>query len=220
MKTTTIVMLLAALYATGWWGRGQMVQRQDLELQVIQCNEMNNNLLVEVNSLADTMEKCLEIKQENELKNDEIEFLQQYIKECDQLRVEIRKRDETVEKKDAELASKNRTIRSLEKAVEKNKSDQVRKMTLTAYTLSHDECGPDLTPALPNSEAVVGETAAVSPDLSHWLGKHVYIEGFGVRYINDLTSKKFSNRVDILVASKTEAYEIGCQNGVVVKPVI
>jgi 3D (Asp-Asp-Asp) domain-containing protein len=91
-------------------------------------------------------------------------------------------------------------------------------MTLTAYTLSYDECGPDLTPALSTSKCVVGETVAVSPDLSSWLGKFVYIEGFGVRYVNYLTADRFSNRVDILVASKKEAFDIGCKKGIFVCP--
>lgn len=89
-------------------------------------------------------------------------------------------------------------------------SNKKMTMTLTAYTLSPDECGADLTPALSTSVCKVDQTIAVSPDLRSWLGTFVYVEGFGVRYVNDLTSARFKNRVDILVSTKDEASVIGC----------
>lgn len=235
MKMTTIVMLLSALFVTGLWGHGQMVRKQSAELQAKWNREDNDKLIVELNGLRESVKDCLELREDIDLKNDEIEYLQQFIKECSRLRDEMKGMGEAfqeelgrktrefqtaLDKKDKEIASKNKTIRALGRPKKESISPDKRIMTLTAYTLSPDECGPDLTPALSSSKAVAGETAAVSPDLSHWLGKKVHIEGFGIRLINDLTSERFTNRVDILVASKAEAFKIGCKSGIQVCPVM
>ena len=88
-------------------------------------------------------------------------------------------------------------------------ADNKKEMTLTAYTLSHDECGDDFTPALSSSACVIGHTVAVSRDLRSWMGTFIYIEGYGVRYVNDLMHSRFKNRIDLLVETKDEAFEIG-----------
>ena len=119
----------------------------------------------------------------------------------------------------SELAvfAKTHDVKPQKTAKSRSAGKEKRTVTVTAYTLSHDECGATFDPALSGSKAIVGRTAAVSPDLSHWLGTSVLIEGFGIRFINDLTSDRYKNRVDILVASKKEAYEIGRKNGIPVQ---
>ena len=211
MKTVAIVMLLVALFATGLWGHGQMILKQQALIQVNQREEAYNGLLKEFEGLQGKLDECLSLKEENELQNEEISYLEQFMEECFGIQSELEKKDFIIKHKDAEIAAQESSINALTKSLKDKLAIDSRVMTITAYTLSHDECGPDLTPALSSSECIVGETAAVSPDLSKWLGTHIYIEGFGVRYVNDLTSDRFTNRVDILVASKAEAFEIGCK---------
>jgi len=56
---------------------------------------------------------------------------------------------------------------------------------------------------------VVGRTVAVSHDLKHLLGKTVYVEGYGVRRVNDLMARRWERRIDVLVGSKEEARQRG-----------
>ena len=62
-----------------------------------------------------------------------------------------------------------------------------------------------------------GWTCAVSRDLIHWLGGQVYIEGIGIRKVNDLTDKNCKQpTIDIYVASVKEANKFGRQEKQVV----
>lgn len=61
----------------------------------------------------------------------------------------------------------------------------------------------------PNKTAIIekpipGWTCAVSRDLAHWLGGKIWIEGVGVRKVNDLTHRRFERRVDVLVGHRDE----------------
>ena len=56
---------------------------------------------------------------------------------------------------------------------------------------------------------VPGWTIAVSRDLAGWLGKRVYIEGIGVRRVNDLMNSRYSQRIDILKPTVADAREWG-----------
>jgi len=79
------------------------------------------------------------------------------------------------------------------------------KVTLTGYTNAQDECNSDNWNTAIMEKPVVGWTVAVSQDLKCLLGKRIYVEGFGVRYVNDLMNKRFTNSIDILVATKKQA---------------
>ena len=68
----------------------------------------------------------------------------------------------------------------------------------------------------------VGWTAAVSPNCIHFLGSKVYVEGYGVRYVNDLTHPRQDDEfgmctLDLAVPTKEDAYRIGNNTGIVVK---
>ena len=57
------------------------------------------------------------------------------------------------------------------------------------------------------TRATPGRTVAVSRDLAQqgWLGRTVYIPGYGVRLVEDLMDKSIKgNRVDICMASRSE----------------
>jgi len=92
----------------------------------------------------------------------------------------------------------------------KNQSKiSVLTMTVTAFTLSSNECGGNTKNTSLMTKPKSGWTVAVSPDNMHMLGKKVYIEGYGIRKVESLTSKVCENTIDILVSSVEEAKEIG-----------
>lgn len=78
-------------------------------------------------------------------------------------------------------------------------------VTVTHYTASADETDsdPDITAILERPR--VGRTVAVSRDLKHLLGKKIYLEGYGIRWVNDLMAKGAKMRVDVLVGTKKGA---------------
>lgn len=85
------------------------------------------------------------------------------------------------------------------------------KATVTAYTnrVQETNCDPENTATM--ERAVVGGTCAVSRDLMHWLGGRIYIEGVGVRRVNDLMNARFERSVDIFVGDVKQAKEFGRQ---------
>ena len=61
---------------------------------------------------------------------------------------------------------------------------------------------------------IVGRTAAISPKCLDLLGSEVYIKGYGVRYINDITSDSVDEQnnlctIDLAVPTKKHAMDIG-----------
>lgn len=61
---------------------------------------------------------------------------------------------------------------------------------------------------------VVGKTAAVSRNCMDLLGEKVYIEGYGIRYVNDLTAKWVGEEfgictIDLAVPTVKHAMQIG-----------
>jgi 3D (Asp-Asp-Asp) domain-containing protein len=94
----------------------------------------------------------------------------------------------------------------------------VRKVTVTAYTASRDECDEDPGNTAIMTKPVVGWTVAVSRDLLEegWtFGRKVWIEGVGVREISDVMNEKWSGRIDVLVGKKKDAKRFGRREGVV-----
>lgn len=88
-----------------------------------------------------------------------------------------------------------------------NIPNKVYKVRVTAYI-------SDGRKSALNDTVQSGKTAAVSPACINMLGEKVYIEGHGIRYINDLTAKSLDDRfgictVDLAVGSKTEMSRIG-----------
>lgn len=87
----------------------------------------------------------------------------------------------------------------------------VETLVVTAYTPSPDETdsSPEITAAMTK---VRPGTVAVSRDLfkKGWtFGKKVYIEGEGIKTINDLMSDKWEKRMDILYFDKQDARQFG-----------
>lgn len=81
------------------------------------------------------------------------------------------------------------------------------------YTASRDET--DSTPHITatGSKPTVGRTIAVSADLFQRLrGKQVYIPGRGIFTVEDRMNDRFKMKVDVLVASKTEARQKGVEH--------
>ena len=81
--------------------------------------------------------------------------------------------------------------------------------TLTAYNAEARQ-----TDSTPNQTAIMekpvpGWTVAVSQDLKNWLGKKVYIEGVGVRKVNDLMNKRYSNRIDVCMGERKQSLNFG-----------
>lgn len=85
----------------------------------------------------------------------------------------------------------------------------MKKVTLTAYTNAKNETNFDNENTAIMETPYPGRSIAVSQDLSYLLGKKVYIEGIGVRIVNDLMNKRYTNSVDVLVPSKSYAKEFG-----------
>ncbi len=82
------------------------------------------------------------------------------------------------------------------------------KARVTAYTASRRETDNDPEHTATMERPVPGWTCAVSRDLSHWLGGRVWIEGVGVRRVNDLMNGRFRQRVDVLVGKPGEAASV------------
>lgn len=88
-----------------------------------------------------------------------------------------------------------------------------KEVTLTAYTTCPTETNRDNGNTALMQRPVTGWTVAVSQDLSYLLGKVIYIEGVGVRYVNDLMNSRFKNMVDVLVPNKSSAMHFGVKKG-------
>lgn len=83
--------------------------------------------------------------------------------------------------------------------------------SITAYTNHPKETNSDNHNTATMEKPVVGWSCAVSRDLIHWLGGRIYIEGIGVRYVNDLMNKRFEKSVDLSMGKVKEAKEFGRQ---------
>ena len=88
-------------------------------------------------------------------------------------------------------------------------------LTVTAYTNRPQETNKCPKTAT-MEQAIPGWTVAVSRDLIHWLGGRVYIEGVGVRRVNDLMNARHEKTLDLLVGTVGDAVEWGRQERMVV----
>jgi len=89
-------------------------------------------------------------------------------------------------------------------------------LRLSAYTARKEECNDDIENTAIMQRPKTGWTVAVSRDLRGWLGKRVYIEGFGIRMVSDLMHPRYVKSIDILVSEVSEAVGIGVRENVFV----
>lgn len=82
------------------------------------------------------------------------------------------------------------------------------KARVSAYTASRRETDADPGRTATMERPIPGWTCAVSRDLAHWLGGRVWIEGVGVRKVNDLMHSRHKRQVDVLVGKAKEAAQI------------
>ncbi len=90
----------------------------------------------------------------------------------------------------------------------------VRKVTVTAYNPTTDQCDSDPLIAASMRKVRTG-TIAVSRDLfdQGWVfGRKVRIEGIGIFEINDLMNKRFTQRIDIFMWDENQARQFGKKN--------
>lgn len=88
---------------------------------------------------------------------------------------------------------------------------RVRKVTVTAYNPSADQCDDDPMVAASMRKVRAG-TIAVSRDLfdQGWVfGRKVRIEGLGIFEINDLMNKRYSRRIDVFMWDEAKAKAFG-----------
>ena len=86
-----------------------------------------------------------------------------------------------------------------------------RRFTLTA-TAYCPLCGSEDGQPQPTARGGVvrpGRTVAVSQDLKRLLGSKVYIEGLGVRVVEDLMHPRFSDRLDLCLSDRETALAFG-----------
>lgn len=112
-----------------------------------------------------------------------------------------------------ELNRKEVAINVLENKIEDLSSIR---MSVSAYTRSVDECDSDPNITATMKKAIPNHTVAVSRDMIHLLGKKVWIDQVGVRYVTDLMKKGRTKSIDILVDNKSIARQVGRQNRTVV----
>ena len=85
-----------------------------------------------------------------------------------------------------------------------------REVTITAYTARVEECDADPGNTAFMMRPIPGLTVAVSRDLLEIFppGQKVYIEGYGVRIVQDVMNSRYKNRIDILMPTVTEALQV------------
>lgn len=82
-------------------------------------------------------------------------------------------------------------------------------VTATAYSASVNETDSTPRETATLTEVCEGRTIAVSQDHVDWLGRRVYIPGYGVRVVEDLMNKRFTDRIDFYIEGKSRAAAFG-----------
>jgi 3D (Asp-Asp-Asp) domain-containing protein len=125
-----------------------------------------------------------------------------------------------LDKIEADIQSLQADVADLQQdqnVVEFESTDDVRKVTVSAYTASADECNEDPENTAIMRKPVPGWTAAVSRDLLEdgWVfGTKVWIDGTGLFEVADVMNQRYSNRIDVLVGTKEQARMFGVREGV------
>lgn len=108
-----------------------------------------------------------------------------------------------------ELQKAQDNIALLKVMLDRYREANTYKLRLTAYTARPEETNEDEENTAIMQYPRPGWTVAVSRDLRGWLGKRVYVEGFGVRFVGDLMHPRHVQSIDILVGEVAEALAIG-----------
>ncbi|GAB6060240.1 3D domain-containing protein [Desulfonatronum parangueonense] len=116
----------------------------------------------------------------------------------------------------AQLQQALEEIEELKTVLAGYKAANTHRLRLSAYTARPEETNDDVENTAIMQTPRPGWTVAVSHDLRGWLGKRVYIEGFGVRIVSDLMNARFSKSIDILVPDVDTAISIGVKRNVLV----
>jgi 3D (Asp-Asp-Asp) domain-containing protein len=121
-----------------------------------------------------------------------------------------------IEEQKLELQKAREEILVLKAILEAYHKANTHYLRLSAYTARKEECNDDIENTAIMQRPKAGWTVAVSRDLRGWLGKRVYVEGFGVRMVSDLMNPRHAKSIDILVPEASEAMEIGIRENVFV----
>jgi 3D (Asp-Asp-Asp) domain-containing protein len=112
---------------------------------------------------------------------------------------------------DAQIMALDEERQELARQVAELRNMWVKEVTVTAYSPTIEECGPD-----PFTTASMGKVRpgiiAVSRDLfdEGWVfGKKVYVKGHGIFEIADLMSKRYTQRMDIFFPDTDQARQFG-----------
>lgn len=119
-------------------------------------------------------------------------------------------------RQDRELVKAQREILILKALLNSYRKANTHHLRLTAYTARPEECNDDVENTAIMQSPIPEWTVAVSRDLRGWLGKRIYIEGFGVRLVSDLMNARYTKSIDLLVADLDEARRIGVKADVFV----
>ena len=118
---------------------------------------------------------------------------------------------ETTRHYEARIATMKEERQELTRQVAELRNRWVKEVTVTAYSPTVEECGPD-----PHTTASMGKArpgiVAVSRDLfdEGWVfGKKVYVKGHGIFEIADLMSKRYTQRMDIFFPDTNKARQFG-----------
>jgi 3D (Asp-Asp-Asp) domain-containing protein len=81
--------------------------------------------------------------------------------------------------------------------------------TVVAYSgeVSQTDSDPGLTSMM--EAPIPGKTCAVSQDLIHWMNCRIYINGIGIRRVNDLMGLRATQTIDLFVKDRGEAKRFG-----------
>ena len=122
--------------------------------------------------------------------------------ECEKLTIM-----QELQQKDTEIASLQRMLMDKFKM-----NTHSLDLFITAYTPSPDETDNDPMVTSNGETPISGKTCAVSRDLYPTVvGKHIWIEGIGIRKVNDMMNARFTGHVDIVAFSKSRALAFGKQ---------
>jgi 3D (Asp-Asp-Asp) domain-containing protein len=106
-------------------------------------------------------------------------------------------------------------VTQVEKEISKLQEHRIAYVTLTAYNAEVSQCDAD--PLINAAMKTVREgDVAVSRDLFKrgWVfGRKIYIPGIGIKVINDLMNKRYTNSIDIFMWNKDAAKKFGRING-------
>ena len=89
-------------------------------------------------------------------------------------------------------------------------------MRVTGYTYEHGKKSAIM------DKIQAGKTAAVSPECIELLGEKIYVSGYGIRYVNDLTASWLDEKfdictIDLAVGSASDLKKIGNETKKVVR---